>query len=99
MRILYLRVRVADTSLQDASSYNSIMTATDPAVIKKLGRGVKGFDDPQWQCVAFDVVVRANILKFTQVESMHRIGIYRLVVVLYNNYLGLVHLRLQYILK
>ena len=43
-----------------------IMTCTDPAQIKALGRKVRGFDDAKWDTVKFKIVVKGNTLKFSQ---------------------------------
>lgn len=48
----------------DAEAEAAILAMTDPRDIKAAGRGVRGFDEAVWDAVKFDVVVRANRLKF-----------------------------------
>jgi len=50
----------------DGETRASILAARTPAAAKKLGRGVKGFDDALWEQARFDIVVRANEAKFSQ---------------------------------
>lgn len=43
---------------------------TNPAVIKRLGRMVQGFDSKVWNDNRYTIVVNANDLKFSQNESL-----------------------------
>jgi ribA/ribD-fused uncharacterized protein len=43
-----------------------ILAIDDPATVKKLGRGVSGFDDAVWQSARFELVTRGNVAKFGQ---------------------------------
>jgi ribA/ribD-fused uncharacterized protein len=54
----------------DAETRASILAARTPAEAKKLGRGVKGFDDALWEQSRFDIVVRANEAKFSQNQAL-----------------------------
>lgn len=54
----------------DVETRASILAARTPAEAKKLGRGVKGFDDARWEHGRFDIVVRANEAKFSQNRAL-----------------------------
>lgn len=54
----------------DVETRASILAARTPAEAKKLGRGVKGFDDARWEQARFDIVVRANEGKFSQNRAL-----------------------------
>ncbi len=54
----------------DVETRVSILAARTPAEAKKLGRGVKGFDDVLWEGARFDIVVRANEAKFSQNQAL-----------------------------
>ena len=54
----------------DMETRASILAARTPAEAKKLGRGVKGFDDARWEQARFDIVVRANEAKFSQNRAL-----------------------------
>jgi len=54
----------------DEEARASILAAGTPARTKKLGRGVKGFDDALWEQARFDIVVRANEAKFSQNRAL-----------------------------
>lgn len=54
----------------DQETRTSILAARTPAEAKKLGRGVKGFDDALWEQGRFDIVVRANNAKFSQNRAL-----------------------------
>lgn len=54
----------------DMETRASILAARTPAEAKKLGRGVKGFDDARWEQARFDIVVRANEAKFSQNQAL-----------------------------
>jgi ribA/ribD-fused uncharacterized protein len=36
------------------------------AMVKKLGRAVRGFDEARWRSTCFDLVTRGNVAKFSQ---------------------------------
>jgi len=42
-----------------------IMATPDPSAQKALGKQVRGFDVAQWEAVARDIVMQANLAKFT----------------------------------
>jgi ribA/ribD-fused uncharacterized protein len=54
----------------DGETRASILAARTPAEAKKLGRGVKGFDDALWEQARFAIVVRANEAKFSQNQAL-----------------------------
>lgn len=54
----------------DLETHASILAVRTPAEAKKLGRGVKGFDDELWEQARFDIVVRANEAKFSQNQAL-----------------------------
>jgi ribA/ribD-fused uncharacterized protein len=54
----------------DAPIGNEILSAKHPAQVKKLGRAVRDFTDEKWNEHRYDIVVRANILKFSQNEHL-----------------------------
>jgi ribA/ribD-fused uncharacterized protein len=43
-----------------------------PGAAKALGRAAKNFDQEKWEAVCFDIVVRGNIAKFGQDETLRR---------------------------
>ena len=42
------------------------MLASSGQEVKALGRTVSGFVEEQWSALKFDIVFRANLLKFSQ---------------------------------
>lgn len=56
--------------LFDDSVSPLILTEENPKIIKALGRKVKGFDLEIWDKVKYDVIVKGNILKFSQNPSL-----------------------------
>jgi ribA/ribD-fused uncharacterized protein len=50
----------------DAASEAAILKDDRPAVAKELGRRITPFDHARWAAARFDVVVRGNLLKFSQ---------------------------------
>ncbi|MGV3662028.1 MAG: NADAR family protein [Prosthecobacter sp.] len=50
----------------DAETLAEILVAQSPAIAKKLGRKVSGFDDARWLAARWDIVVRGNRAKFSQ---------------------------------
>lgn len=51
-------------TFEDDDTRRKILEATNPAIIKRLGREVKRFDPHVWSTVAFSVVAQGNYLKF-----------------------------------
>lgn len=47
-----------------------VLAAPTPNKAKQLGRAVRGFDDARWVAARFDVVVAANLAKFSQNAAM-----------------------------
>ncbi len=56
--------------LFDSSISPMILAEENPKIIKALGRKVKGFDLAVWDKVKYDVIVKGNILKFSQNPSL-----------------------------
>jgi ribA/ribD-fused uncharacterized protein len=54
----------------DATIGNEILEAKHPAQVKKLGRAVRDFTDEKWNESRYSIVVRGNMLKFTQNEHL-----------------------------
>lgn len=52
----------------DAEALEAIMKSSDPKYQKAVGRSVKNFNPHIWEKVAMDVVLRANIAKFSDPE-------------------------------
>jgi len=50
----------------DRDTLAAILAASGPAQAKKLGRGVKDFNEEHWTAHRFDVAVRGNLAKFGQ---------------------------------
>ncbi|WP_020405462.1 NADAR family protein [Hahella ganghwensis] len=50
----------------DPQAAEKVIAAGTPGEAKKVGRGVRGFDDKIWQKHRFNIVVKANLLKFSQ---------------------------------
>jgi ribA/ribD-fused uncharacterized protein len=55
---------------KDNKIEQKILDAKTPAEVKKLGRLVKGFDATAWNAHKFDIVVKGNLLKFSQHDSL-----------------------------
>jgi ribA/ribD-fused uncharacterized protein len=51
---------------KDADIQQKILQAGSPAAAKQLGRQVKNFHPAVWDTEKFDIVVRGNLLKFSQ---------------------------------
>jgi len=47
-----------------------ILEARTPAEAKKLGRGIRDFDEAAWLDARFDIVVRGNSAKFSQDDAL-----------------------------
>jgi len=54
----------------DGATCDRVMASRSPAEAKKLGRAVQRFDDAVWERARFDIVVRANVAKFSQNPAM-----------------------------
>ncbi len=54
----------------DYESEQLILNATDPGKAKKLGRGIRNFDEGLWLENRFEIVVEANCHKFSQNPEM-----------------------------
>ena len=54
----------------DAETLKKIRNTTDPKRQKSLGRKVKGFSDDVWDKYKYQVVKKANLLKFSQDENL-----------------------------
>lgn len=50
----------------DQETLAAILSSTAPSQAKRLGRGVRGFEDERWNAHRFDVAVRGNLAKFGQ---------------------------------
>ncbi len=50
----------------DAAALERILAAKEPALAKQLGRTVRGFDVARWGKERYEIVVRANVAKFSQ---------------------------------
>ena len=50
----------------DHTTFAQIMTSSSPREHKKLGRQVKPFDGKVWDRECFNIVVKANMAKFSQ---------------------------------
>jgi ribA/ribD-fused uncharacterized protein len=48
----------------DDATLAKILAAHEPAVVKRLGREVRGFDEEAWSRARFDLVTRGNVAKF-----------------------------------
>lgn len=56
----------------DVAVYDKIMRSMDPQEMKELGRTVLGYDDIIWNLHKYNIVLNANIAKFSQNESLRR---------------------------
>ncbi|GAA5045285.1 NADAR family protein [Thermocatellispora tengchongensis] len=54
----------------DEEAAAQILAAGHPGEAKKLGRGVRGFDERVWAEHRYDIVVRGNVAKFGQHEEL-----------------------------
>lgn len=54
----------------DQDALNQIIASQTPALAKKLGRGIRGFDEARWNERRFDAVVEGNLAKFSQHASL-----------------------------
>ena len=56
----------------DLATRDAIMIASDPGKAKALGRKVTGFDESVWIENRWDIVVEANMLKFSQQSRLQQ---------------------------
>ncbi len=57
-------------AMGDFEYYGKIMQETDPAVIKKLGREIRGFDSAKWDECKAKIIYDGNYAKFSQNEDL-----------------------------
>lgn len=57
----------------DEVTRKKILQATEPDVIKRLGREVLNFDATVWDAESYNIVVRGNLAKFSQNESLRQV--------------------------
>lgn len=50
----------------DDAAVERILRATSPGAAKRLGRGVRSFEQARWEAARFEIVVRGNVAKFGQ---------------------------------
>ena len=60
----------------DGEVLAEILAARDPAVVKALGRKVRGFDEDTWERRRLDLVTEGNVAKFAQdaAQRAHLLG-------------------------
>jgi ribA/ribD-fused uncharacterized protein len=56
----------------DQDALRRILEATSPGAAKALGRKVRNFEPARWDAGCFDIVVRGNVAKFGQNETLRR---------------------------
>lgn len=56
----------------DQDALKKILDTNSPAEQKKLGRGVKGFDDKTWKKNRYQIVLKGNRAKFSQNEDIKK---------------------------
>jgi ribA/ribD-fused uncharacterized protein len=61
--------RKADT-FADEDAKVAVMAEKDPRGQKAIGRTIKGYDNDTWDQVKYNIVLRNNLLKFTQNPSL-----------------------------
>lgn len=61
---------VGKAKVFDKGMVNEILSASSPAVAKKLGRQVKNFDSKIWNATKSEIVTQGNVHKFSQNEKM-----------------------------
>jgi ribA/ribD-fused uncharacterized protein len=54
----------------DDDAWQRIRAASSPGAAKSLGRKVRNFDQARWDADCFDIVVRGNVAKFDQNETL-----------------------------
>ena len=56
----------------DTATAEAILKTNDPKKQKALGRLVKGFNEDLWNSNKFNIVVKGNLLKFSQSENLKK---------------------------
>ncbi|GAA6143444.1 NADAR family protein [Hydrogenophaga sp. 5NK40-0174] len=54
----------------DLATRSMVLDAPNPGAAKALGRQVRGFDESRWLANRLDIVIRANLAKFSQNQEM-----------------------------
>lgn len=54
----------------DADAMDKALQAKNPGAVKAVGRSVKGFDQAVWNENKFDLVVKANLAKFSSNDEL-----------------------------
>lgn len=57
-------------TFNDIESAGLILKTVHPGDVKKIGRAIKNYDDSVWSAKRFDVVVKGNLLKFSQNRNL-----------------------------
>jgi ribA/ribD-fused uncharacterized protein len=55
----------------DESACERILRAAQPGAAKAIGREIRGFDEARWIEHRFDIVIAANLAKFSQNPALH----------------------------
>lgn len=58
---------------QDSDSIALMYNESNPAILKKLGRSIKNFDEEIWKQHRYNIVFQGNYLKFTQNPQLQKI--------------------------
>jgi ribA/ribD-fused uncharacterized protein len=61
---------VKKAKLFDKEMMDEILSASSPALAKKLGRKIKNFDSKIWNEEKYEIVIQGNIHKFSQNEEI-----------------------------
>ena len=56
----------------DVEIERKVLASNHPGEAKKLGRRIASFDKTEWSKRCLEIVVRGNLAKFTQNESLGR---------------------------
>ena len=57
---------------EDAATLEKVLHAPTPAAAKSLGRAVRGFSEERWAAARYEIVVVANLAKFSQNDDLRR---------------------------
>lgn len=57
---------------KDEETRQLIMKESSQGVIKKLGRQIKNFDEKEWDKNKMNIVIKGNVLKFSQNEELKK---------------------------
>ena len=63
--------------LFEPSCVDMILASKTTKEVKLLGRSIKNFDDKIWSAKSFDIVVQANIAKFSQHQDLKEFLLYQ----------------------